>query len=467
MAVKSADIGITAPVSFRDSNRTKDKRYKNCYPEKVSDEQVYVVKRPGLTADTTVAVAAGRGVYTWRDLPYSVFGTGLYNDTASIKTLSTSSGFVSFGDLDTGTKYLLIHDGSKAYQVETDDTVTEITDAEYPGTVVRGLVVIDGFMFVMDSNGTIYNSEQDTPLSWLAQDFISAEIDSDEGVAIAKHLNYLVAFGEWTTELFYNAGSSPGSPLARIDSAIIRTGCAAADTVAEGENFIAWVAQGRSHGRNVMVMQGIQPTKVSTKPIEKILNAEGSNLSNAYAYTVKSEGHYFYVLTLPTSAITLVYDLIDQQWHEWTTYNGSTETYFTGISACEHGEKLLIQDEDDGKLYEFSPTTYQDASQDIKVLLRTNKVDFGTQANKFMHRFEIIGDRATSSVDTAIRYTDDDYQTWSTSRSVDMSKRATLHGLGSFQRRAFELTFTANAPWRIEKFNVVGELGTDAEGANT
>lgn len=467
MAVKTVRIGVTAPVSFRDSGRTKDKRYKNCYPEMVSKEQQFVVKRPGLVVDTTVAVAAGRGVYTWRDLPYSVFGTDLYNDTSSIKTLTTSSGFVSMGDLDTGTKFLLIHDGVKAYQVETDDTVTEIVDGDYPGAVVRGLVVLDGFMFVMDSNGQIFNSGQDTPLVWAAADFITAEIDSDEGVAIAKHLNYLVAFGEWTTEIFYNAANATGSPLGRIDSAVIRTGCAEANTVVEGENFVVWVAQGRRQGRNVMVMEGIQPKKVSTKPIEKILNAEGANISNAYAFTVKSEGHYFYVLTLPTSAITLVYDLIDQQWHEWTTYNGSTETYFTGVSSCEHSEKMLIQDEDDGKLYEFSPTTYQDNSQDIKVLLRTNKVDFGTLSNKFHHRLEIIGDQSTSSANTDIRITDDDYQTYTEIRSVDMSLRPTLFGLGSFQRRAFELTFIDNLPWRVEGLELTGEIGENAEGSNT
>ena len=41
-----------------------------------------------------------------------------------------------------------------------------------------------------------------------------------------------------------------------------------------------------------------------------------------------------------------------------------------------------------------------------------------------------------------------------------------LHGLGRFQRRAFELSSTANSPIRIEKLEFTGEAGNNAEGTN-
>lgn len=452
------------PIFYNPANRSsstsKDQRMVNCYFEAVEDNEYYAVKRPGTTSDRTVAVAVGRGLYMWRDIPYSVFGTGLYNNTSSIKTLSTSTGIVSFSDIDTGTKYLLVHDGAKAYQVETDDTVTEIVDAQYPGAVVKGLVVVDGYMFVMDSSGIIYNSEVDTPLSWLADGLISAEIDSDDGVALAKHLNYVVALGKWTTEIFYNASNSTGSPLNRIPSAVIRVGCAAADTVAEGDGILMWVGKGRDTGVTVQMMTDISPVKVSTKPVEKILESEGSNISNADAYYVKKQGHYFYVLTLPTTAkITLAYDIVDGQWCEWTSDDGATESNFAYISATDITGTTLLQHRTDGDLYSISPSVYQDGGNDINVKIVTREIDFGTNRTKFHDILEIIGDRIASTSAVAIRYSDDDYQTWSTARNVDMNERATLSALGSFERRAFEITHTANTELRISSLEFTGSLG--------
>jgi hypothetical protein len=540
----------------------------------VAEGQAFVVKRPGLSVDTTVVAGGGegRGIYSWRDVVYSVIGDKLYKTSSSIQTLLTTTGQVSISELDTGTKYMLVQDGRELYQIATDDSVVSVRgfaestslvnstyrwtasgsgtseyylelagggdpsissptvvhenavdikdaslltsgtagsltagqydygdndslgystiyvrltdstdpdtksdgyirsstnagDTDFPTTMVPGLVVLDGYTFVMDSNGTIYNSEQDDPTSWLAADFISAEIDADSGIAITKHLNYLVAFGEWTTEIFYNAGNATGSPLARIPSAIIRYGCAAKNSIVEGENFIAWVSHGREHGHNVMAMEGLQPVKISTKPIEKVLNEMGANVEEAIGQLLKTEGHYFYTLSFPTENITLVYDFVDKQWSEWT-YDDGTEGYFEFIRSCEQGEELLTLHVSDGKVYKVDPAVYQDATNDINFKLRTNKVDFGNSANKFHHRLEIIGDRTTSSATMNIRWTDDDYQTWSSSKAVDLNKRATIHGLGRFQRRAFELTSTANAPIRIAVLELTGEVGTNVEGAN-
>jgi len=385
---------------------------------------------------------------------------------------SLTAGQYDYGDNDTlgySTIYVRLTDNSDPDSQANDYVRSSASagDPEYPATTVPGLVVIDGITFVMDSNGTIYNSQIDNPFSWLAQDFISAEIDSDDGVAIAKHLNYAVAFGEWTTEIFYNAGSSPGSPLARIQSSIIRIGCSGAYTVAEGEGILMWVGKGRDGNPSVQLMSGLNPSRVSTKPIEKILEAEGSGISNAYAYFLKTQGHYFYVLTLPTTAqATLVYDIVDGQWCEWTSYDGATESYFDGISAADVSDTLLIQHRTDGDLYAVSPTTYQDNSNDIKFKIVTREIDFDNNKTKFHHILELIGDRATTASQVSVRWTDDDYQNWSTARTVDMNKRATLFSLGRFQRRAFEMTHTANTSLRLSAMEITGELGVVTEGAN-
>ena len=89
-------------------------------------------------------------------------------------------------------------------------------------------------------------------------------------------------------------------------------------------------------------------------------------------------GHQFYVLTLKNTAKTLVCDLRDGTWSEWSSFDGSTETYFTGIDYCNHDDQHFILDEDNGKVYRMDLDINQDSTNDIKVEILTNKFDFST-----------------------------------------------------------------------------------------
>ena len=78
------------------------------------------------------------------------------------------------------------------------NTVTKISDADYPATTVPGVAFLDGYFFVMDASGTIHNSGLETPLVWNSLDFIKCEAEPDSGAAIAKWQNYIVRWmGSW------------------------------------------------------------------------------------------------------------------------------------------------------------------------------------------------------------------------------------------------------------------------------
>lgn len=80
-------------------------------------------------------------------------------------------------------------------------------------TTVPGVVYLDGYFFVMDSNAVVHNSALNDPTSWDALDFITAAIEPGGGVAITKTQNYVIAMKEWSTEFFYDVGNATGSPL--------------------------------------------------------------------------------------------------------------------------------------------------------------------------------------------------------------------------------------------------------------
>lgn len=473
----------------RDSSADKDQRFINCFPEvmptgkldqdktkDVDDEdlrKVFVTKRPGLEEADTTATAAGRGIYSWNGSLYAVVGDTVYKDGSAITgtTLDDTTGRVNFDVTQSSTKLIIGDpDNTLIYTVATDDTITKVTDSggDLPTSMLPGIVHLDGYTCVMDNDSSIYNSvlnklDDNDDSAWIG-DFLTPEVVGDPGVGLIRHVNYLAAFGERSIEFFVDEGNATGSPFSRFEGTAQLVGAAkgTGNCLVNVDKKLVFVGQSWNGGRFVGVIEGFTPQKVSTKSIDEILDAEGSNISNAYAYSIRIMGHQFYVLTLPTTAAkTLVFDLEDYVWHEWTSYNGSTETYFTGVDACEHNGIIKVLDEDNGKIYNLKPSVYQDDSNTIKVAGFTGKIDGETTQNKYCSRLTVIGDQdGTDGTDLSISWTDDDYQNFNTARTVDLNdERPQLTRCGRFRRRAFKYTFENNRPMRLEAFELSVRLG--------
>ncbi len=89
-----------------------------------------------------------------------------------------------------------------------------------------GLVYLNGYLFALGTNRHIYNSSAGGVFTtWTSTDFIDAEIYPDMALYLAKHHNYLVVFGENSTEFFYDGANEVGSPLTRQESYAAQIGC--------------------------------------------------------------------------------------------------------------------------------------------------------------------------------------------------------------------------------------------------
>lgn len=439
----------------RDATTSKDSKLVNCYLEMIKKDTPAIVKRAGLLTNTTVAAGQGLGVYSWLGNLYEVRGTSLYKNGVSLGTVNGTGGQYYFAGTGNLTK-LVLKNTTNAYYVDTVGTLTAITDVNYPAVTVPGIVYMDGFIFVMTPTAEIHNSNLEDPATWNSLNFLTAETEPDGGVAIAKQLNYVVAFGQWTTEFFFDNANTTGSPLAVTPNAFIKVGCASAYSVVSSDNNIIWMSQSLEKGREIHTLTGFQPQKISTAYIDKILNAD--SLSSVYAFSFKTNGHYFYVLTLKSSNITLVYDFSTQQWHFWTS--GVSDTYFKCISYTYQNGKDILQHESDGTTLEVSTTTYQDNGVQINTRIITDIMDGGSNKTKFMSRLEIIGDKISSTIQE--RHSDDDYQTFSSFRTIDLStSRCQAYRYGKFRRRSFEFLHTDNTPLRLEWMELDIENGSN------
>ena len=393
-------------------------------------------------------------------------------------------------------------------------------------TTVPGVVYLDTYIMVQDIEGGIWNSSAGDETTWNALSVTYPEEESSLAVYFGKSLTYAVSLKSWDTEFFTidSTAVPPASPLIRVESSYLKLGCATAESVVEFDGGIVFMSKrdNLQRSREIHVLKGLTPKKISDASVERILN--GDDLATCYALYLSTAGHQFYVLTLKTSAITLVYDFNTGMWYQWTLltaqaaqtlssltqasgtatatltahgfadgdpvtiagsnqagYNGIqnityvdantftypvdsatvspstgtatamgyTESYFPAVAYATYQNLDLVLHETNGIIYSLEPATYQDNGVPINFHLRLPNWDGGTQHNKVVNRGQVVGDVVDSSV--LIRYSDDDYNTFSTYRSQDMSGLTSkLTRLGMTQMRGYEFRHTADTALRLE-----------------
>lgn len=94
----------------------------------------------------------------------------------------------------------------------------------------------------------------------------------------------------------------------------------------------------------------------------------------------------------------------------------------------------------------------------IPLRWRTNRLDNGTNIAKFLSRIEAIGDQVSGSL--WCRYSDDDQETWSFFRQIDLSLTRPRAGrLGSYRRRTWEFLYISRKHFRLEGVEIFGWMG--------
>jgi hypothetical protein len=313
-------------------------------------------------------------------------------------------------------------------------------------TLASGTVYLDNSVYVMTTTGRIYGSRVEDPTTWDALNYISKTSEPDGGVAIVKYSVYLLAFGAWSGEYFYdNGGAPPGSSLARNDIAKMEIGCAASNSVVQirAAETVMWVGQSRTTGRGVYELKGTKPIKISNKAIESFINADP--LTNTVAYTFTIEGHVFYVLVLKDTNYSFVYDLKEKEWTQWTDFN---DNYFPP-KFCVTTNNQVFTLSDGGIFNTIHTNYYLDGNGPINFNIVTDKFDGGNTKKKFWNNVQLIGDQCLATA--SVSHSGDDYQTWSNSRNIDLSQKMPIsYNQGYDERRAYSITIVNNVPIRLE-----------------
>lgn len=473
-------VPLATKILTRDGTLTKDGKMVNCYVDPEPDGSPNVVKRPGLAIRNTAALpslATNQGLVAFgqlmfavvSDVVYSVFTPAVSGALPAPTLPNLQMNFLSGLVNSFSSNFAVIKSNRDLWQMTTAaPTFAKNVDPDYPATTVPGIAYLDGTFYVLTRAGAINGSAIEDPTTWNALNVILTDRGIGVGVAITRHLNYVLALCDNGLQFFYDAGNpAPGSPLSPVSNASYRVGCTEGFSVASVGDSTLFMSKTSSEGRSVSMLDGLSVVKVSTPAIDRILDLVNLNLANnVHAYGFVWSGHPLYVLSLASSNITLVYDLQVKEWYIWTSGNSGEFPFNGRFWAKANGSQApfssdLFLSADDNHVYELDQTQFTDAfgagSRSIVFQIQTRILDLGTIDPKFMSRINLIGDTpSTVGAGTiTVTYSRDDYQTFSSPRVIDLkTERKLLARIGRYRRMSFNFVSSDPNAFRLKQLEI-------------
>ena len=451
-------IGLVGGSSQQRSLPFNAERTVNLYPviDQDGKESASMYGTPGLLLFGQAGSGAVRGMFSSTNgRAFVVSDSKLYEiDSAGVTTergsLLGSSGTVS---IDENLTQLAICDQVNLYIFTyATNSFAQVTDADLP-TSVGSVTFIDNYFVVNKNNtGSFYISDVANGASWQALEFATAESSPDNLKRVYNGLGQLFLLGERTTEIWTNTGAS-NFPFSRVSGVKIEVGILAPFSVVAINSALYWLGRDSFGSGNVYRTNGVQPERITTDPIAKIIQA-ASNKQDIVAYSYQEEGHDFYVLTgggLPT---TLVYDIATQEWHERAFLNdeGLYEQHL-GAFFMVAFDKLLVGSRIDGKIYEMSLNYYDDAGEEIRrQRTYTHIADEGRRLrfNSLEIGFETgVGNVSDSDPYCSLRLSRDGGRTWGDAETKPIGKigeyltKVQFRRLGVSEQMTFDLQISA------------------------
>ena len=344
------------------SNAVADEETINWYPEtnETSGAQTKMsfFGTPGLEVFCTFDDSPTRGSCWTGARAFVAAGETLYETFADGTTAKLMDGTLdSFGmpvSIAFSVIEILIVAGGRAWCMElATNAVVEVT-SQLAGPPVK-VKYSDGYFIVMfeGSNkfqisaildGTTWPGIQVNEVSVFAENIVSIEVSHRE----------LWVIGSQHAQPYQDTGTDEVFDV--IPGALIELGGAATFGVNLLDNTVFLVSQDVRGARQAWRMNGYTPQRISTHAVETLLSTYSENqMQNLVSYSYQDGGHLFWVLYIPGTDCTWVYDVATGLWHKraaWDAVNGIFGPHNSWNHMWAFG-KHLVGDWASGNLYEM------------------------------------------------------------------------------------------------------------------
>lgn len=461
------------------------------YVDGAKDQLTYTCDGNNSTTITDIKVGgvpSVAGLYVGQKL------TAASNIAAGSRIVSIDSAAFS-AVLDTATTGGAFNDLST-----TKEPIAKIIDTDFitTGTYISAFAEMDGFLFYTTDDGNVRNSNLNSVTGYTAIDTLSPNLSPDEPRAIARQNQAIIVLGSASKEVYTNPGSNAvGSPLQRQTGYFQNIGVLDQRSLTKLNDDIYFVSSPQEGDIGVYRIRGLQAEKISTPEVDSRLGTVSAASGTFYANSFRLGGYPYvgfflssasevsesilletadFVLlengdnilleagsTETSSFITfLVYNASLDIWSEWDSMKC---TYIDSVGAGTSNQLYATSRVDtDGKIYTINAAAngelYTDDGSSYTMEIRTSKNDFGTEVRKTINSVTLMGSDISSTTAT-LEYSDDDYQTWTTAGSFDLSTpNPRIYRCGSFQgARAWRVRHSAPSAFRAKALKFDFDMG--------
>jgi hypothetical protein len=151
----------------------------------------------------------------------------------------------------------------------------------------------------------------------------------------------------------------------------------------------------------------------------------------------------------------------------WSEWDSAKCTFIDSVGSGSTNQLIATSRYDtDGNIYTINPTAngelYQDDGDAYSMEIRTSKINFGTNVRKFYSEVSLIGHNIQSSGTGTLEYSDDDYATWTTAGTFDLTQaNPKITSCGSHQGgRAWRVTDSGNNAFHAQALKFDFTLGS-------
>ncbi len=459
----------------------------------------------------TGILARARGIYYWEVTSeiYIVNDNDVFETTQDSTRIPEASGTFSSGTerctmLETvGTDRLIILDAenNKGWEMDSVKNLNQIA-SNFPETLVHGGAVLDGYLFVMDEEGVVYNSNVNDPTTFNVTGFITAERENDKGIYLAKHHDHIAVFLTRSIEFLYDASNSVGSPLNRRQDVSYQVGCASGLSVWEDNDVIYFLGTNSSGQMGVWKVENFQVSLISSDTINSYLTTGLTQTGLTVRFEgLSAMGHRTLLITVYTLTgpipglinpeITLSFDSQTGLWGFWKTAVNSNTTFplmawtkrtggHNSTVAARTGEGLMfngdiIEVNDDfvpidtllgtavyeADIYEIDIyATSSDVGTNIQSIIRYGLLDGEISSYKFQNREVVEMENTATSQSLLIRHSNEATSDFDSGNSVDTSiSRKEIHQGGRFMKRNYQIEYSGSEQIFIESLDVDLSVG--------
>lgn len=470
-----------------------------------NQEELLATQRPPIKAAQNNISASGSGVGRgiFKDQAgrvISIVGTDASGITVTaggfLKTATTTiTGTLTSSDshdkvyiAQSGSDELAIvdHKNSKLWQFDLSGTgtMTEVADADVPGDLSRGCVVLNNKVYYCTkANARIYNTDSGDITSQNALNFISAERKNAEMQMIEEHHDHIVAFTNKSIEFFFDNANPTGSPLRRRQDLFFSVGCIT--EVTKVGDIIYFIGTVEGGGYAIYQIEKFQLTKISDERMDTRIEAMVKGSDIMYINGIVIEGRTMLCIMQVNERTEVNAATKDPEVKDTVWFDTKYKAMYSWDSATAALQPNIVSTTDSNMAMTFQGTPIyfkgllselvlddsnesQTASTTAAVAcsIRGPNLTVGSSKRKFWKEIDIEGSHQQNLGDAAIDidlYWSDDFHettTVSNKRTIDFKDfRFIEKGLGSSRQRSFYLATSTNVRLFLKSMSIMYHIG--------